>query len=322
MTPIETIKSTIKEHLNSALFCMETPPPTFRGKVRDIYDLKERLLIITSDRVSAFDRVLGSVPLKGALLCEQAYWWFNQLKHICPTHFIERPDPQAFIVKKATPLKVEVIVRGFLAGSLMRQEKSTRGQEYGLTIDPSMKDYERFDEPILTPTTKGEVGEKDCALTPDQIISSGLLSSTQWQQVAEYALALFKFGSKKMQEHGLYLVDTKYEFGVLGDDIILIDEIHTSDSSRFFVIDDYKKKIVHNSTPMMLDKEFLRQNILSTLGTHTAEQLEDYKLSDDVRTELAARYWYLTEQITGLDFIAPPVGAAERLRDWFKKIKS
>lgn len=317
MTIADDIKSSIKEHLNSALFCIENPAPTYRGKVRDVYERNDNLVIVTSDRVSAFDQVLGTIPLKGALLCEQAHYWFKQATTVCPTHFIDRPDPQILVVKKAQPIKVEVIVRGFLAGSLMREDKMTRGHAYGLTIDPTLKNYERFSEPIITPTTKGAVGEHDLPLNSQQIIERGLLSAKQWEAVQAYSLALFNMGNSIAQSRGLYLVDTKYEFGFLHNDIILIDEIHTSDSSRFFLAEDYAEKMACNGTPLMLDKEFLRQHILASLGPDAPHHLDDYVLTDEVRIELAARYWRLTEQITGFDFVAPKIGAATRITRFF-----
>ena len=317
MTTADTIKSSIKEHLNSALFCIENPPPTYRGKVRDIYDRGDHLVMLTSDRVSAFDRVLGTIPLKGALLCEQAHYWFERAKAICPTHLIDRPDPQILVVKKATPIKVEVIVRGFLAGSLMRENKMTRGHSYGLQLDPELKNYQRFIDPIVTPTTKGAVGEHDLPLSAQRIVESGLLGATHWDKVKEYALALFNEGNRLAEEQGLYLVDTKYEFGFYNNDIILIDEIHTSDSSRFFLIDDYTQKMASQSTPLMLDKEFLRQHILATLGPDAPHHLDDYILTDEIRMELAARYWRLTEQIIGTNFQAPENGALTRVPRFF-----
>lgn len=315
MTSADNIKSSIKEHLDSALFCIENPAPTYQGKVRDIYDRGSNLVMVTSDRVSAFDRVLGTIPLKGALLCEQAHHWFKQADNVCPTHFVDRPDPQILVVKKAMPIKVEVIVRGFLAGSLMREDKMSRGQAYGLKLDPNLSNYQRFFEPIITPTTKGAVGEHDLPLSGKQIVESGLLNAQQWEKVKAYSLDLFKLGSRVAENRGLYLVDTKYEFGYLNEDIILIDEIHTSDSSRFFLMEDYAQKMASNIPPLMLDKEFLRQHILATLGPDAPHHLDDYILTDEVRMELASRYWRLTEQLTGLDFIAPKTGAKTRVPD-------
>jgi phosphoribosylaminoimidazole-succinocarboxamide synthase len=321
MTTTNNIKDIVKGHLKSALFNIENPRPDYRGKVRDIFERGEHLIMVTSDRVSAFDQVLGTIPLKGALLCEQAHWWFKQVQSLCPTHFIDRPDPQIFVVKKAQAIKVEMIVRGFLAGSLMREDKNLRGQAYGLKLDPNLKNYERLESPIITPTTKGAVGEHDLPLCPEQIISSGLLTQKHWQKIAAIALNLFKLGSEVAQSRGLYLVDTKYEFGMLGDDIILIDEIHTSDSSRFFLIDDYQQKMALEVPPMMLDKEFLRQHILATLGPDAPHRLEHYQLTDEVRIELGERYFRLTEQLTGQDFSAPKLGAIERISQFTNQLK-
>lgn len=313
MTSRESIHEHIKGHLDSALFTIENPSPSYRGKVRDMYDKGEHFIMVTSDRVSVFDQVIGTIPLKGALLCEQAFWWLQKAESVCSTHLLDRPDPQILVVKKARPIKIELIVRGFLTGSLWREEKAIRGQAYGLTLDPALKEYSRFEKPIITPTTKGEVGEHDMPMSPSDIVGSGLLSAKDWQQVSTMALDLFSLGSKIAAERGLYLVDTKYEFGLLDGKIILIDEIHTSDSSRFYIAEDYHQKMAHNQAPLMLDKEFLRQRILSVVGTSALDKLVDFHLSDEMRVELCERYFKLTEQLMGQDFIPPSLGATKRV---------
>ncbi len=320
MTLVKNIHDLVKGHLKSAFFTIENPKPDYHGKVRDIFERKEHLVMLTSDRVSAFDQVLGTVPLKGALLCEQAHWWFDQVQSLCPTHFVDRPDAQIMVVKKAQPIKIEVIVRGFLAGSLLRENKESRGQAYGLKLDPKLTRFQRFSKPIITPTTKGAVGEHDVALSPEQIITSRLLSPAQWEELTTTALNLFALGSQVAQNRGLYLVDTRYEFGLLNNTIILIDEIHTSDSSRFFLIDDYHQKMATNASPTMLDKEFLRQHILATLGPNAPDQLQRYSLTDEVRIELSERYFRLCEQLMGRDFTPPREGANTRVEKALKSI--
>ncbi len=320
MTSREAIHELIKGHLDSALFTIENPRPSYRGKVRDMYDRGNHFLMVTSDRISVFDQVIGTIPLKGALLCEQAFWWLKKAETVCKTHLIDRPDPQVLVVKKAQPIKIELIVRGFLTGSLWREDKNTRGQAYGLRLDPHLKQYSRFEQPIITPTTKGEVGEHDMPMSPSEIVSSSLLTSAQWQEVSTMALDLFELGTKVAKERGLYLVDTKYEFGILDDEIILIDEIHTSDSSRFYIVDDYHQKIARDEAPLMLDKEFLRQRILESVGHSALDKLVDFQLSDDLRIELCERYFRLTEQLMGQDFIPPQEGAMPRVLNYLKSV--
>lgn len=307
------IQKIITEHLDDALFSVENKKPHRRGKVRDIFDANNALIMVNTDRVSAFDQVLGTIPLKGALLCEQAEFWFKRSIDICKNHLIDRPDPQIMLCKKAEPFLVEVIVRGYLAGSLMREDKATRGHCYGLSLDPSLNDYEQFSTPIITPTTKAKVGHHDLPISPKDIVSAHLVSKKHWQAIVDYALALFKLGSDEAHKKGLLLVDTKYEFGLIDDQVYLIDEIHTCDSSRFFIEDDYCNKYKNRTPPLMLDKEFLRQHLLS-IGVDQNNILQNgFTLDNNIRLEVAKRYYLLTEKIIGQDFVPPNLGAQNRV---------
>lgn len=313
MTAINERQIFIKGHLKNALFSLENQKNSYQGKVRELYEKKDTLVMVTTDRVSAFDQVLGSIPLKGALLCEQAHFWLNSTKDICDNHLLDRPDPQIFVIKKAQPIKIEMIIRGFLAGSLMRQTPQTRGQEYGLSLSPHLKNYQEFSAPIITPTTKADEGEHDMPVSLKQIVQMNLINQKGLDELCDKALALFSFGSKLAKERGLYLVDTKYEFGYLDGKIILIDEIHTTDSSRYFSIDDYQQKMNLNQAPQMLDKEFLRQYLLNEFGEKAKEKLENFSLSDEIRIELADKYFALTEMLLKQDFIPPQEGAKTRV---------
>lgn len=307
------IEQAIQGHLHNALFSMENLKPDHRGKVRDIFSKNDRLYMVNTDRISAFDQVLGTIPLKGALLCEQTEYWFKFTKDICKNHFIDRPDPQILVVKKAQALKVEVIVRGYLAGSLMREDAKSRGKRYGLSLDPNLKNYAAFEEPIITPTTKAPLGHHDEPISKDDIIKENLVSKKEWEMIEKIALELFAQCQKKAQQNGLLLIDTKYEFGLVDGVIHLIDEIHTSDSSRFFIADDYRQKIANHETPTMLDKEYLRQRLIALKIDPNSPDFSDVSLDDELRSEVAKRYFMLTEKITGQLFIPPSMGAHERV---------
>lgn len=313
MTTQHKIEQAIMGHLNSALFSIERPTPHMRGKVRDMFDDGQTIYMINTDRVSAFDQVLGTIPLKGALLCEQAEYWFNFSKHICPNHLLDRPDPQIMVCKKANTFPVEVIVRGFLAGSLMREDKFTRGSAYGLSLDPNLTSYAQFEEPIITPTTKAKSGEHDEPISAKDIVAHHLVDQTRWQEIESYALALFTECAQKARRNGLLLVDTKYEFGLIDGQVHLIDEVHTSDSSRFFIESDYREKVPKGQAPTMLDKEYLRQHLLAIGIDPKHSSLAGMQLGDELRIEVAKRYFSLTEKITGQTFLPPSMGAQLRV---------
>lgn len=317
MTTTSRIEALLKNHLAGALCAIESPKPHQQGKVRDIFDTGSTLCMVNTDRISAFDRILGTIPLKGALLCEQAEYWFSLTKNICPNHLIDRPDPQIMVCKKAQPFLVEVVVRGFLAGSLMREDKHTRGAAYGLSLDPHLLNYQQFAHPIITPTTKAAYGEHDQPISAKEIVTRNIISKTHWQTITDFALALFSTCSAHALTHGLLLVDTKYEFGLIDGRIHLIDEVHTSDSSRFFIKSDYDEKFSRNEPPLMLDKEFLRQYLIAQGAT---EALHGVVLDDQIRLEVAKRYVTLTEKITGREFIAPKEVASSRVMSQLKRL--
>ncbi len=312
MTKPAAIDHFVQHHLHEGLLSCEHWRVTSRGKVRDLIADGDVIFMINTDRISAFDQVLGTVPLKGAMLAEQSTFWFNASRHIVPNHLIDRPDPQILVVKKAQPLLIEVVVRGYLAGSLLREDPRTRGRAYGLKLDSSLAAYQRLPEPIVTPSTKAPVGEHDESISPAEIIARGLATKQQWAAITEIATALFCDATKVAAQKGLLLVDTKYEFGLIDNALHLIDEVHTSDSSRFFLADDYEQKFAQNLAPTMLDKEFLRQHLLAS-GTTAAANI---KLSDTLRAEVARRYFTLTEAITGEDFTPPSLGAHTRVHDY------
>lgn len=253
-------------------------PNYYRGKVRENYDLPDgRRIIVSTDRLSAFDRILTCIPYKGQVLTQTARYWFEKTKDICPNHVLDYPDPNVVIGKRLDILPVEMVVRGYLAGttgtSILTLYKKGQRTMYGVTLPDGMRDNQALPQAIITPTSKAFDGGHDEPLTPEQIVSEGLLTQNQWDTVAAYALALFARGQKLAAERGLILVDTKYEFGTDADgNILLADEIHTPDSSRYWIADSYQASFEAGKRPESFDKDFVRAWV--------AERCDPYK--DDI----------------------------------------
>ncbi len=239
-------------------------PNHYRGKVRDNYDLPDgRRLIVASDRLSAFDRILCAVPFKGQVLTQTARWWFEQTADLCANHVIDYPDPNVLLCRRLTILPVEIVVRGYLAGttgtSILTLYKAGERTMYGTTLPDGMRDNERLPKPIITPTSKEFDGGHDAPLTPDEILSNGLLTPAQWDEIGATALALFERGQRMAAERGLILADTKYEFGVDADGrILLADEVHTPDSSRYWKAATYDARFAAGERPDSFDKDVVR----------------------------------------------------------------
>jgi phosphoribosylaminoimidazole-succinocarboxamide synthase len=241
----------------------ELPNPYF-GKVRDCYDLPDGTrILITTDRISAFDRILASIPWKGQVLTQLARFWFERTGDICANHVISYPDPNVVIGKRLTILPVEVVVRGYLAGTtstsvLTRYRKGERVM-YGHTLPEGLRDNQALPGAIITPTSKAFDGGHDEPLTAEEIVSQGLLTAAQWEEVSAKALALFARGQKMAAERGLILVDTKYEFGAdAAGNILLADEIHTPDSSRYWIASGYQAAFEAGTRPPSFDKDVIR----------------------------------------------------------------
>jgi phosphoribosylaminoimidazole-succinocarboxamide synthase len=250
-------------------------PNYYRGKVRENYDLPDgRRIIISTDRLSAFDRILTCIPYKGQVLTETARYWFEATKDICPNHVIEYPDPNVVIGKRLDILPVEIVVRGYLAGttgtSILTLYKKGEREMYGMRLPDGMRDNEKLQEPVITPTSKEFDGGHDEPLTPAEIVDRGLLTKEQWQTLSTYALALFARGQELAAKRGLILVDTKYDFGTdENGTIILADEIHTPDSSRYWLADSYQASFAAGTRPASFDKDFVRAWV--------AERCDPYK---------------------------------------------
>ncbi len=274
-----------------------------RGKVRDMYLLKDHRVLITTDRQSAFDHVLGTIPLKGQVLNRIAQYWFEQTQDIAPNQIISVPDANITVARELDILPVEVVVRKYLTGSsdtaIWTHYNSGVRHYCGHTLPDGMVKNQPFDEAIITPTTKDEVHDE--LISRDEIIAQGLVSEDIWTQVEEIALALFARGEELAAKQGLILVDTKYEMGLDADGrITLADEIHTPDSSRFWISDTYAERHARGEEPESLDKEFLRL-WLRDKGISDDNIPE---LDDDIRIQVAERYIDLFQRVTGTDFDA------------------
>lgn len=302
----------------------ELPNPYF-GKVRDCYDLPATAeqpggtrILVSSDRISAFDRILAAIPYKGQVLTQMARYWFDQTADICPNHVITYPDPNVVIGKHVTILPVEIVVRGYLAGttstSVLTQYKAGTRQMYGHTLPEGLRDNQVLPQPIITPTSKAFDGGHDEPLTPAEIIEQGLLTQDQWDKVSHYALALFARGQQMAAERGLILVDTKYEFGLDHEGNILIaDEIHTPDSSRYWLADGYQAAFEAGTRPPSFDKDVIR----SWVGARCDPYKDDIpEIPADMIAQTAQVYIDAFEAITGRTFEPDMSGATplDRIR--------
>ncbi|WP_237151838.1 phosphoribosylaminoimidazolesuccinocarboxamide synthase [Oryzibacter oryziterrae] len=294
-------------------------PAYYKGKVRDNYDLPDgRRIIITTDRVSAFDRILACIPFKGQVLTQTARYWFEQTADICPNHVLDYPDPNVVVGRRLTILPVEIVVRGYLAGttgtSILTKYKAGQRSMYGITLPDGMRDNEKLPTPIITPTTKAFDGGHDEPLSGAEILDQKLLTPQQWATVSDYALRLFARGQELAAKRGLILADTKYEFGTDADgNIVLADEIHTPDSSRYWIAATYEAALASGSRPQSFDKDFVRAWV--------GERCDPYKdpipeIPDSVILETSKVYIQAFEAITGTTFV-PDLGGAtplERVR--------
>ena len=271
----------------------------YRGKVRDNYSKGDRIVMVTSDRLSAFDRVLTTVPFKGELLNRLTTFWFEKTREVAPNHILDVPDPSVLVVRKLQPLAVEMVVRGYITGSLWRDYQAGKGAKaYGIELPAQMKKDEKFERAILTPSTKEEVGKHDEPISPAALVARGTLTQKQWDAMARMTLDLFAKGQSWAKERGLILVDTKYEFGVdASGKLWVIDEIHTADSSRYWIAQGSEERFRKGEDQRMLDKEFFRQWLIRERGYQGEGPLP--QIPDEVRAQLAGKYVELVQTLTG-----------------------
>ena len=279
----------------------------YKGKVRDVYNIADKfLLMVVTDRISAFDVVLPKgIPYKGQVLNQIASKFLNATNDIVPNWKISTPDPMVMFGHKCEPYPVEMIVRGYLTGSSWRAYKNGAREICGIPIPNGMREHQKFDFPIITPTTKAEQGKHDEDISKEEVIKRGLVSEDDYSIIEYYTMELFKRGSEIAQKQGLILVDTKYEFGKKADGaILLIDEVHTPDSSRYFYADKYQYSFDNGFPQKQLSKEFVREWLMAN-GFQGKEGEKVPEMSDQFICEISDRYIELYENIIGEKFEKP-----------------
>jgi phosphoribosylaminoimidazole-succinocarboxamide synthase len=301
-------RQTIREALALTLERTDFPGlgHKYEGKVRDNYVTNDgRRILVVTDRISAFDRILGTLPLKGQLLNRVACWWFEQTRSIAANHLLEVPDAQVMVARECTPLPVEMVVRAYLTGTTSTSiwVHYERGERTfcGHRLPEGLRKHERLPEPILTPSTKAGHGGHDVSAARDEILELTGMSAADFDQAASIAMQLFEAGQRICAERGLILVDTKYELGkTAGGEIVVIDEIHTPDSSRFWFTDSYAARFAAGQDPESFDKEYVRR-FLAEQGFRGDGPIPP--IPDDIRIEATYRYIEAVERITGEAFV-------------------
>jgi phosphoribosylaminoimidazole-succinocarboxamide synthase len=269
----------------------------YQGKVRDVYRKGDRLVLVTTDRLSAFDHVLTTIPFKGEVLNRLAIFWFEKTRHLVPNHLIDAPDPNVVVARRCEPFPVEFVVRGYITGSLWRDYQAGKHTAYGVPFELGLKKDQKLVKPIITPSTKAAYGQHDEPISAQEIVRRGMMTEGSWQRTSELALALFEEGQRWAKTRGLILVDTKYEFGESAGQIVLIDEIHTPDSSRYWIAEEYEARFTKQQDQKMLDKENIRQWLIRERGF--SGDGTPPPIPDEVRVDLAEKYLTAFERITG-----------------------
>jgi len=310
----EQMKFTLKETNFSGLGRQK------KGKVRDVYAADDKIFLIATDRQSAFDRNLANIPFKGEVLTQTSAFWFGETKDIIANHIIDIPDPNVVVCKKLNVFPVEVVVRGYITGvtSTAAWTAYEKGERIfcGNILPEGLKKNQKFPKPIITPTTKSD--EHDEKISGKEIVKRRLMSQDQWDFVAEKSLKLFERGAKISARNGLMLVDTKYEFGYDSKgNIFLIDEIHTPDSSRFWIKESYEERFAKGEEPENIDKEFLRLWFTKHCDPYKDKALPD--APEELVIELSKRYIQLYEMITGKEFKSKPGDILKRIEKNLKE---
>lgn len=282
----------------------------YKGKVRDVYTIGETLVMLASDRISAFDVILPRpIPFKGQVLNQIAAEMLKAAEAVCPTWLLSTPAPNVSIGKKCIPFKLEMVVRGHLVGHAWRTYSSGKRVLCGVTLPEGLKENDAFPTPIITPATKAEAGH-DEDISAEEILATGLATKAEWDTLCKYTLELFALGQRIAAKQGLILADTKYEFGKIGDTIYLMDEIHTPDSSRYFYADGFEERQKTGERQKQLSKEFVREwlienNFMGKEGQQVPE------MSDDWVNTISSRYIELYEKVTGKTFVPEKLAAEE-----------
>jgi phosphoribosylaminoimidazole-succinocarboxamide synthase len=275
----------------------------YRGKVRDVYSLRDDLLVmVASDRISAFDHILPRpIPHKGAVLNQIAAYSLHATRDICPNWLLANPDPNVAIGQRCEPLRVEMVIRGYLAGHAARTYAAGLRSLCGVPMPEGLRENDPFPQPIITPTTKADEGH-DEDISKEEIIARGLVSTEDYAQMEAYTRTLFQRGTEMAAARGLILVDTKYEFGKRGDQIVLMDEIHTPDSSRYFYADGYAERQARSEKQRQLSKEFVREWLIAN-GFQGKEGQAMPAMPDEFVQQITDRYIELFEKVTGKSFV-------------------
>lgn len=285
----------------------------YQGKVRDVYDLGEVLIVIVTDRISAFDHILSRpIPYKGQVLNQIAAHFLTAVKDICPVWLIESVDPNVSVGHKCHPIPIEMVVRGYMAGHAWRTYKSGATSLCGVNFDKGMVENQKFSHPIITPTTKSNIGH-DQDISLQDIVKQNIVSRDILDQMVSLTYKIFERGSQMAEDRGLILVDTKYEFGLKDGELMLMDEIHTPDSSRYFEIKNYQTNLNANLPQIQLSKEFVREWLIA----HGFQGKEDQmmpEMPDSFVWHVSNRYIDLYEKITGIDFSKPEQNQDLKLR--------
>jgi len=291
--------------INNTAFHFPKQKSVYKGKVREVYNIDDKILVmIASDRLSAFDVIMPKqIPFKGQILNQIASKMMEATKDIVPNWIIAVPDPNVAIGHLCTPFKVEMVIRGYLSGHAAREYKAGKRIICGVTMPEAMKENDKFPQPIITPSTKADGGQHDEDISREDIIANGIVSKEDYEVLEIYTKALFQKGTEIASERGLILVDTKYEFGKTTDGkIVLIDEIHTPDSSRYFYADGYEERQRKGEAQKQLSKEFVRQWLIANgfqgLKGQTIPEMNEEKIN-----EISERYIELYEKITGETFV-------------------
>jgi len=278
----------------------DEPGEVYSGKVRECLIQDNLRTLITTDRLSCFDKVITTVPFKGKVLNDLAVFWLDKTTHIVKNHLLDGSIPNTMKAVNAQVLPIELIVRGYLTGSAYRDYKAGKAIS-GIKLPDGLAQYHKFETPLITPSTKAEMGEHDMPISEAEILETKLVPQDLWNQIKDVSLKLFDYGSKEVAKRGLILVDTKYEFGLVNGELVLVDEIHTLDSSRYWKADSYPSALKGESDPIMLDKEPMRQWLISKGYMGEGDVPE---ISDDLRVELSKHYINSYEIISGLGFKA------------------
>jgi phosphoribosylaminoimidazole-succinocarboxamide synthase len=284
----------------------------YRGKVRDNYSRGQKIVMITTDRISAFDHVLGTIPFKGEVLSRLTAFWFEKVKDLAPTHLLDVPDPSVQVVKRAKALPIEIVIRGYITGSLWRDYLAGKAGAYGIDWPKGLVKDQRFERPIITPSTKAEYGKHDEPISEKEILDEKIVAPELWREATGIAERLFQRGQEWAATRGLILVDTKYEMGVADGKLVVIDEIHTPDSSRYWVADGYAERFAKGVDQEMLDKENIRQWLIKEHGF--SGHGKPPPLTDEVRVMLARKYIDVFERLTGETFASGVGSVEERIK--------